>query len=228
VPNPLTKEAAGQPVWAWGAEIVGAYLVYRWWRNRQAANAATAALGTTSGPPPTSSGDTGTGSTAASSPQSWTDWLNQFLHTAPTAGYSSSQAFNDATAWINGGCVSAQGYAPLSNALQTIGLPPGFGTGLPPIKLCLPPSGGSPPSSTSQLTLIPTPAIAKELEAAGLQIITAPSHTGQLAQYYVTGQLAHIQTPTISKQLQQAGYTIVTIGNSQYYNPQQKITTGHR
>ena len=137
--NPLTREAGGQPVWAWGAEALGALLVFRWWRNRQAASAAGAALGTTSGPPAVSGyggGLTGSTGPTSAAPASWASWLSQALAGSTGANLSPTQAYNDFTSWINGGCASSAGASAIGNAINTLGLPPGFGTGLPPIQVC--------------------------------------------------------------------------------------------
>lgn len=134
--NPLTKEAGGQPVWAWGAELVGAFIVFRWWKNRQAANAANAvtAIPSSVGPPGAGGGGaTGTGVTA---PQNWAGWLQQALSSATGPGYGPSAAYNDFAQWIQGGCVSSTGFTAIGNAISTLGLPPGFGSGVPAITVC--------------------------------------------------------------------------------------------
>ena len=148
----LKRKVAGQPIWAWPLELVAAYLVYRWYVDRQAANAATAALGTTSGPPGTSTATdpTPTASTTTA-PQSWQQWLQDALTGfGATSGYSGEQYYNDLTQWINGGCVSsATGANAIFDALQTNGTPPGFGI-TPAITVC--PQASKPPATTTTPT----------------------------------------------------------------------------
>jgi hypothetical protein len=138
--NPLTEEVGPLKAWQWGAAALAAYVVYRWYQSRQASSAATAALGTTSGLPSTSAG-TDTGASTQTTPQSWAQWLHEALSAATNAGLSPTQAYNDFTQWINGGCVSSQGAGAIGNAIQTLGLPPGFG--IPPaISICVSNSNG--------------------------------------------------------------------------------------
>ena len=71
---------------------------------------------------------------------SFEQWEQALLSevSSSSPGYSSSAALNDIQDWINGSCVSAQGYSAIGNALNnpSIGLPPGFGTSLPPLTVC--------------------------------------------------------------------------------------------
>jgi hypothetical protein len=192
--NVLTRQAGPLKAWQWAAAAVGAYLIFRWYQGRQASNSA--ALGTTSGLPgafsTVTSPDAGT---TTNPPTSWQDWLQQALSGfSPSAGYNQAAFFNDATKWINGSCVSQQGYNALSNALATIGLPPGFGTGLPALTVCAtstpPPGGGgtttgpTSPSNPENITDF------AKLPAAWKAIINhfpAPGVTG-LAWSKMTGQ----------------------------------------
>src|SRR3974390_1604895 len=88
----LKKKIGGQPVWAWAAEGVGAFLLYRWRATRNASNAA---LGTTSGQPTTTatSGTTGPGTSA---PTTWAQWLAAALAAGNhTSGYRPGPFYND-------------------------------------------------------------------------------------------------------------------------------------
>jgi hypothetical protein len=77
---------------------------------------------------------------------------------------------------VNGGCVSAQGYNAIGNAISTIGLPPGFGTGLPTLTACpTTTTTTTPPTkTTNQPANIPTlPALlVKALKTNGEQIVS--------------------------------------------------------
>lgn len=149
--NPLTKEAAGQPVWAWAAEVVGALVVFRWYRSRRAAAGAAAALGTTSGP--AAGGGAGSGLSSASmsaAPANLQAWINSALGGMTGVGYGPTQAFNDITQWLSGGCVSSAGFNALGNAIVSLGTPPGY-TSAPAITVCQtnPGQGTSGSGSTS-------------------------------------------------------------------------------
>ncbi len=135
----LSKKVAGQPVWAWPVEIVGAYLVYRWYVNRQAANAAAAS---TAAETPTTVGagtpittGSATGTTTAQSPLNWQSWLESALGGfTPSTSYGTGQYYNDLTSFINGNCVSAAGFNSISTAIQSLGPVPGYAA--TPLSVC--------------------------------------------------------------------------------------------
>lgn len=153
----LGKKLGPLKVWQWVAAAGGTFLGVRWWRNRQAANAAASSTGTTAGLPgafsTTTNGSSST--TPAAAPTTWQGWLQQALDNFQgSPSYSQAAFYNDALAWINGSCVTQTGYSALSNALATLGIPPGFGSALPALTVCststTPPGGTTtPPGGTT-------------------------------------------------------------------------------
>lgn len=133
-----SKRIAGQPAWAWGAELGGALLLWWWYRRRQAAAAASSSV---AGAPVTSSPiSVASPSSGSSSPSTLAQWQTQALEwMVSTGGLDANQALNAISDFLSGNCVTSSGYSGLSGALGAIGLPPGI-TSYSPISVC----GGSP------------------------------------------------------------------------------------
>jgi hypothetical protein len=138
----LKKRVAGQPLFAWGLEVGGVVVVWIFYRRYQASQAAAAATGTTSGPPAATTGTIGTtatggtGTAGTTAPTDIAAWIQQAM-SGLTAGTSYTQGhfYSDVSSWLNGNCVnSQQGYNAISNSLETLGLPPGYG--VLPLSLC--------------------------------------------------------------------------------------------
>jgi hypothetical protein len=151
--NALTKKLGPQPRWVWGAELVGAFVLYRYIKARRAASSGLTTITATpltggSTIPTDVGGPTQTGPTFSSLAQ----WEQAALGSMPGVGYSPTQALNDLGAWLNGSCVSAAGYTAIGNAIATQGLPPGFSTALPTLSVCSASSPAAPPPAPQQQT----------------------------------------------------------------------------
>ena len=143
MPLDLQKKAGPLSRGAWvgvGAATLIAWYVYKRYQADAAANAANASTATTGGT--TIPGSEAVTSTAGSTPvwSSYAQWQQAAISAMANSipGYSATDAFNDLADWINGSCVSSQGYTAIGNVLNNtgVGLPPGFGTSLPPLTAC--------------------------------------------------------------------------------------------
>jgi hypothetical protein len=185
------KKLGGLPVWGWAAVGVGGFLVYRWWSNRQAANAA---LGTTSGPPATSTSGGGTtgssGSVAAAPPGTLAQWIATALDTGTlTKGYSQLQAYNDLANFASGGCVSSTGAGFVAQTIASIGAVPGVYPS--PITICpsSPGHGAPAPSATPTARPPTTPATSSALQAQLAALVgQLSSQTGRNAPQALVAQ----------------------------------------
>lgn len=234
----LSKQMGGQPVWAWAAEVGGALVVFLWWRNRQNAAAAAAANAPTAGlPSAATQAGTNTGVTTGQGTSSYpsiTAWLDAALGGATNSKYSSTQAYNDFTNWMNGNCVTSEGATAIGNALQTLGLPP---TGqLGTVSVC---ASATPPGSTasqgyptpssgvpSGFTYVPTPQIGVSLIQKGYYLVGFGNqlfyNTNQKVLspgYKRTTNLEWVSTPALVSELRSAGYQLYQMGTSYYYDP---------
>ena len=139
----LKKKAGPLPIWGWFGVAAGTYLLYRWYSARQAANAATAASGTTGGTLiPNDIGLPAASSTGAGTFTSMAAWQQAFLTFLTGNGLSPGDALNAVSAYTQGNCVSQSAYNALAAGLSSssVGLPPGF-TAPPTLSVC--------PSSTT-------------------------------------------------------------------------------
>lgn len=238
--NPLTKEAGGQPVWAWGAELVGALVVFHWYRSRRAAAGAAAAMGTTSGPPASGAGGGLSSGSMPAAPANLQEWINSALGGLTGPGYGPTQAFNDITQWLSGGCVSSAGFNALGGAIASLGTPPGYTTA-PPITVCQTNPGqgtsgaGSTPSGTGAA---PPPAPAPSPSPGWVHIpdptagslisnvLGAEYQTVGNAQYYNPSQVVEITDPNAGSSLLGQGFNVVGFGGHEWYNPTQAPTPG--
>lgn len=156
--NALTKKLGPQPRWAWVAEGLAAFLLYRFYKARRASSGLTSLTATplTGGstiPAGQSSGSSASGTPAYSTLSAWI--TAALAEVATTPGYSNTAALNDLTSWLNGSCVSAAGFTAIGNAIMSIGLPPGFSTP-PTLSVC--PSSGSSNSGQTPTNPPPPPA----------------------------------------------------------------------
>jgi hypothetical protein len=159
--NVLTKKLGPQPRWAWAAEFVGGFLLFRYIRARQNANSGLAQFTATpltgGNTIPTAAGAFG-GPTSGAAPtySTLSAWITAALGQVSTVpGYSNTSALNDLTAWLNGGCVSAAGFNFIGNFIASGGLPPGFSTP-PTLSVC--PSTGTQSGGGSTAPPPPPPA----------------------------------------------------------------------
>ena len=132
------KKVGGLSPVAWGLAAVGGFGVFYLYRRMRASSAASAAnqglpVGSGATIPAGSTGGAGTGLPSFSS---FSAWEQAALGSMTGFNYSASQALNDLIGWVSGQCVSAAGYTAIGNVIQTQGLPPGFGTSLPPLTVC--------------------------------------------------------------------------------------------
>lgn len=165
-PKKKGKGIAGLPIWAWGAILagsVGVYLLYKRYVNDQAAAADSATTDENTAEPL----DTGASSTTSNTPavySTFSAWEQAALSAMTGPNYNAAQALNDLSAWTNGECVSSAGYNAIGNILETVGLPPGFGSSTPTLAVCADSgttSGGTTGSTTGGTTSTTTAATTK-------------------------------------------------------------------
>lgn len=167
-PAPKHKEKGkilGMSYLTVGLSAAGLLVAYYLYRRMQASNAASAAQQSTglAGGNTVPSGQS-QGSSSLPSFSSFSQWEQAALSAMTGPGYSASQALNDLVSWVSGQCVSKTGYTAIGNTIATQGLPPGFGTSLPPLTVC-PSSTGS---GTSNYSVVPSHAANLADQAAGL------------------------------------------------------------
>ena len=164
-----------------GLGAAGLLLAWYLYRRMQASNAASAAQQSTGlvGGNTVPSGQS-QGSSSLPSFSSFSQWEQAALSSMTGPGYSASQALNDLVGWVSGQCVSKQGYTSIGNAIATQGLPPGFGTSLPPLTVCSSStsSGKSTSSGTSDYSIVPSHAANLADQAAGLSQYLWDATTG--------------------------------------------------
>jgi hypothetical protein len=167
--NVATKKLGPLPRWGWVAVAGGVYLVYRYYESYKANQAASAASGTTGGTTIPADVGTSSGSGVTSSVANFASleaWEQAAISAlGQTPGYSSADALNDISSWLNGSCVSATGYSAIGSLISnpSIGLPPGFST-VPTLSVC------SNTSTTSSTTITST--------TSGSTGATTPATTG--------------------------------------------------
>jgi len=163
MPFDLKQKAGPLSRGAWlgvgGATFLLYYLYKRHLANAAAAagTASSALLGGTTIPSPSGGGVSTSGSgTTAGGFSDFGSWEQAAINAMTGPGYGSAAALNDLTSWINGQCVTAAGYNAISGIVsnQSIGLPPGFGSSLPPVTVC-------PASTPSPTVTTPSPAAAE-------------------------------------------------------------------
>lgn len=143
------KKIGGLSPVTWGVIGIGSIATYYLWTRYRSAQNANALSGGTTIPQPTTSGTTTTG------PQTLAEWFQAAISAMTTVKYGPSAALNDLNAWLNGNCVSSDGYSAIGNIISTIGLPPGYNGVTPTLSICSNGNtgGGSstntPPAATS-------------------------------------------------------------------------------
>jgi hypothetical protein len=155
MPVDLKKKYGPLSALGWAGVVGGlgvVYYLYRRYQADEAANAAAASAATPAGVGSTVPGSEAVTGSEGASPvwSSLEQWEGAAIAamTAAVPGYSSAAAFNDVTDWINGSCVSSQGYSAISAAISnsTVGLPPGVNA--PPLTVCSTATSGSSASGT--------------------------------------------------------------------------------
>jgi hypothetical protein len=144
------KKIMGMSYLTVGLGVAGILVAYYLYRRMQASSAAGAANSSTglAGGNSVPTGQTSGGTSSLPTFSSFSQWEQAVLSGMTGPGYSASQALNDLVGWVSGQCVSAKGYTAIGNAITTQGLPPGFGTSLPPLTVCSSSSSGSGSGST--------------------------------------------------------------------------------
>ena len=114
----ISKKLGPLPYWGWGLVGVGTFLVYRYLKDRSAANSALTASGTTGGTtiPAGALQSATTSATGQGTFSSTSSWVQAALDYLTTNGLNGGDAFNGITAYLNGNCVSQQVYNGLSAA----------------------------------------------------------------------------------------------------------------
>ena len=137
-PTKKKHELAGLPIWAWGLVLAGAVGVYILYKRHVEDEEAAAATGTTdeNTGEPIDTGASSTTSSTAGTYSTFQAWEQAAISAMTGPNYNAAQALNDLTAWTNGGCVTQAGYNAIGNILETIGLPPGFGSATPTLSVC--------------------------------------------------------------------------------------------
>ncbi len=137
------KGPLGIPSIAWvGIGLIVGYLVYRWYENYSATQAANAnTTGTSGSTTPEGDGTTGTGDTTGTTPGTGTTtgtgttpqqvlsglagWLSAAQQWASSNGYTASDIASGFGSWAGGACVSAVQYTMIDNAIAALGAPSG-------------------------------------------------------------------------------------------------------
>ena len=142
----LKKRIGPLSVGGWAASLGGALVLYILLRRYEASKAASSAAAgggtgadvlTAGGTVPTSLSQTGT--TGGAPFSSYAGWLTAALaQMTSSSGLDAGTALNAINDWLNGQCVSQQGYTAITSAIasESIGLPPGWGTNLPNLTVC--------------------------------------------------------------------------------------------
>lgn len=145
--------------WQYAAVLGGAVVVYVVYQRAKNTAATTAASGTSDANtvPGGNTTTTSTDSTSAALPATLEAWIQAVISGTSGANYSPSQSLNDVESWLSGQCVSAQGFSAIGSAIETLGLPPGYNTGVSPLSVC--PDTTAPATTTSVAdTSAPSPA----------------------------------------------------------------------
>lgn len=179
----------------WAIGIVGGgggYLLYRWYENRQASNAAAAQTASTAGST-IPAGESQSSGTAA--PATIAAWQQAAL------GYGSNpiETLNAVTNWLAGNCVDSTGYGGVTAAIQALGLPPGLTT-IPILTVCTTPTGTS--SSTPAAQTTPTPANTPAVQPGGNEIPATTYSPGALISSLTAAGYTVGNSPTDTVQTQ--------------------------
>src|ERR1035438_6857411 len=147
--NVLTKKVGPLPVWGWAAVVIGAYLVYRYIKDKNAASASSS-TGTSTGADTTASQANGifgsegfgvnsagqivdtatgtvvgsTGNGAGTTSTSGQDWASSAYQALQGLGYGNAQIDQTLQDYISGQKLSASEYATVEAAINLIGNAP--------------------------------------------------------------------------------------------------------
>lgn len=171
--NPLTKKAGPLPVWGWAAVGGGLWLALRFISSRRAASSAAAGSALSGGTTiPAGQGQGNAGGLPTFS--STGAWEQAAIAAMANGQLNPADALNGLTDWLNGQCVTAAQYSGISSIIETVGLPPGYGTGIPALSVCgSATSGGTDQSTTSSTTTTTTPTGATSVPA-GYYALSGP------------------------------------------------------
>lgn len=156
--------------WQYGAALGGAVIVYVLYKRMQASSAATAATGLTGGTTIPDNSTTNAPISSTTLPATLSEWISAVVSGVSGPTYSPTQALNDVESWFSGQCVSSGGYNAIGSAIDTLGLPPGYNTGVPSLSVC---PDVTQPAPTTTTTTTPPPAT-----TPGLSTPTAPAIPG--------------------------------------------------
>ena len=132
------KKVLGQSYLAWGLELGGAVVAYILWKRYSAGQAAAALDAQTAGGG-NGAGNVGGTTTSTSGQQSFTSlasWEQAAMSLMSSSALKPADALNALTDWLGGSCVDQTAYTALGNAVSTLGIPPGFGYGVPKLSVC--------------------------------------------------------------------------------------------
>ena len=143
------KVYLGLKPWEWAAALAGAVVAYIIYKRMSASSAANSLNAQTAGPGNGAGnigGSSGSSGSSSSTP-TFTDlasWEQAALSAMSSSTLKPADALNSITSWLNGSCVDQAAYNALGNAITTLGIPPGFGYGVPTLSVC--------PSQTAKTT----------------------------------------------------------------------------
>ena len=170
-----TREVGGVPLWVWGGAVAAVIVGYAWWRNSSGGGdtGPSSYVDTSSGdenalsggligpgssanytsPPATDTGD-------GSSDMSVDDWLTQALNAVKGSGVDQYTATQSLSKFLNGSQLTTYDVQTIDKALESVGLPPGYATGIAPFA-----SDNVSPTSPNQRAADAALAKAKDLAA---------------------------------------------------------------
>jgi hypothetical protein len=135
------KVYLGLKPWEWAAALAGAVVAYIIYKRMSASSAANSLNAQTAGPGNGAGnigGSSGSSGSSSSTP-TFTDlasWEQAALSAMSSSTLKPADALNSITSWLSGGCVDQAAYNALGNAITTLGIPPGFGYGVPTLSVC--------------------------------------------------------------------------------------------
>jgi hypothetical protein len=163
----LKRKAGPLTVGGWLLAGGGAFALFLLYRRYEASKVTASAAGGGTGPGILTAGGTipTTGVTSSTAPgapfSSYGAWLQAAIaQISSGSGLDAGQALDGITTWLGGGCVTEAAYQAITQVIasNSIGLPPGWGTSIPPLTVCASSTAVSPPPSPPAAPPAPAPA----------------------------------------------------------------------
>lgn len=108
--------------------LVVVYLGYRWYENRESSESTEAEEAALASAIPAGQSNASTATSTSSAPSTLSAWIADAMSIAVGNGQSSTSAYNDIMSWLSGSTVSSAGYSNIGDAIEELGLPPGYST----------------------------------------------------------------------------------------------------